>query len=277
MNTSFYTQFITFYWRDALEILFFSTTFYYVALWLRKDKQKNLLWYFYGYCICTCLSYYIQLPVVSTFLLICSPIIMMLFIALHQETLQRNFVALKNSIPVPLAKTNWLEALLRSCLVALNNNTSTICVIEQIDTLAEFLHTPFFINAPVNDDLLNALIASETYRKDTLIWINAQGSIVGMNASWKQISSAQKSITTWQDNALIYTTKTDALIVHADPLSRTFTITIDGIHHENISPHHVHNFIQKYMILPLFKKQKKEKGKTYGPVTKKNSEQQRTT
>jgi hypothetical protein len=27
---------------DILEILFFSTAIYYLSLWLKKDKQKNL-------------------------------------------------------------------------------------------------------------------------------------------------------------------------------------------------------------------------------------------
>ncbi len=275
MNISVYMQFITFYWRDILEIIFFSTLFYYVALWLRKDKQKNLLWYFYGYCTCTCLAYYLQLPVLRTFFLLCSPVVMMLFIILHQETLQRNFVALRNITPPPLAKTDWLETLLRSCLVALNNNTPITCVIEQTDALTEFLHTPFFINAPVNDELLNTLITSKAYIQDTLIWVNAHGTIIGLNARWN-ISSTKKSLSTWHDNALIYTAKTDAIILHADPISRTFTVTIDGIHNENITAHHVHSFLQKYINMPLVLKQKEKKGEIYGSIIKKDSEQQRT-
>lgn len=277
MDTSFYTKFISFYWRDAIEIMFFAILFYYVALWLRKDRQKNLLWYFYGYSICTCLAYYIQLPVLSMFFLLFSPVIIMLFITVHQETLQRNFVALKNIMPPRIVKKNWLEILLRSCLIAINNNKTVTCVVEQSDQLAEFLQTPFCINTEINDNLLNILIASEAYNENNLIWVNVYGNLIAINAEWHQHSTGKKTMHTWQDNALIYTTKTDALIIHINPTKRTFTIIIDGNLHENISAQHIYSFIQKHMVTPSLSKQTEKKGDVYGHIAKKDSEKQRTT
>ena len=235
-------------WHDGIEILFFSSLFYYLALWLRKDKQQNLLWYFYGYSAVTLFAYNAPLPTVSLFLLIFSPAIIMLFIMVHQNILQRNFVALRHITPAQTTTHNWLEELIQTCLIVINNNKSITCIIERNDNMHTFLQVPFIIHAPLHTALLEVLINSDSYDQHKMVWIDAHGNLEGINASWRHTitqphetadldqthfekmrlekSRFEKIISeeTVLEDALLYTTKTDALIFTINPETRTFTI-----------------------------------------------------
>ncbi len=90
-------------WRDCLEIIFFASLFYYLTLWLKKDKTKNLLPYFYGYCLITFCAYMLELTTVTSLLFLFTPAAVMLFILMHQDTLQRNIVALKHITVKPVS------------------------------------------------------------------------------------------------------------------------------------------------------------------------------
>ena len=120
-------------WQDYIEILFFSYVCYYFTHWLHKDRQKNLVGYFYGYCVFAIGSYYGGFSTITFFLFAGFPAAMMIFIIMHQDILQRNFIALHNiSTKVSLIKPlHWHEMLIRSCLVLLHKQQSVICVIEQ--------------------------------------------------------------------------------------------------------------------------------------------------
>ena len=135
----FFTGGSFWWWRDPLEILFFITIFYFFSLWLKKDRQKNLLFYFYCYCCVIIIAFYAQLPTLSTMLFLSAPVALMLFILVHQETLQKNFISLKNASAPKILPTDWLEELLRTCLVAINNNKEVLCVIEHRNNLETFL------------------------------------------------------------------------------------------------------------------------------------------
>ncbi len=267
-------------WHDGLEILFFSSLFYYLSLWLRKDRQQNLLWYFYGYSAITLLAYNAHLPTVSLFLLIFSPAIIMLFIMVHQNILQRNFVALRHITPAQTTTHDWLEGLIQTCLIVINNNKSITCIIERSDNMHTFLQVPFIIHAPLHTALLDVLINSDSYDQHKMVWIDAHGNLEGINASWRHAitqNSIQEDTTQLHDkarlektrfekarlekarfekiasdeilfdDALLYTTKTDALLFTINPATRTFTIIMQGNQLQKISAHHAYTTIQKYL------------------------------
>src|SRR5690242_12597081 len=110
-----------FTWRDALEILFLSTAVYYFSLWLTKDRTKNLLPAFYAYCALVFFAYNAQLTTLSQLLLLFSPMVGTIFFLLHQQTLQKNFVALRTLQPARRNNDDWLETLIQTALIALNN------------------------------------------------------------------------------------------------------------------------------------------------------------
>ncbi len=273
-------------WHDGIEILFFSSLFYYLALWLRKDRQQNLLWYFYGYCAVTLIAYNANLPTVSFFLLLFSPAIIMLFIIMHQDILQRNFVALRHITPAHTTTHNWLEALIQTCLIVINNNKTITCIIERNDNMHTFLHVPFIVHAPLHTALLEVLVNCDSYDQHKMVWIDAHGNLEGINAAWRHSiiqTSHHENMEQTQDkthgektsldkarmekinlekahiekmhlektsleDALLYTTKTDALIFTINPETRTFTIIMCGNQLQKVSAHHAYTTIQKYLI-----------------------------
>src|SRR4051812_25368586 len=116
---------------DYIEILFFSLVIYYFLLWLKKDTQKNLVIIFYGYFTITILSHYAYLPTITYLLCAAAPIALIIFIVLHQETLQRNFVMLKKvTAPVDI-NNNWVDELIKSSITALHSNKEFIGIIER--------------------------------------------------------------------------------------------------------------------------------------------------
>jgi hypothetical protein len=236
---------LPYYWGDYIEIFIVSIIFYYIALWLAKDRQQNLLWYFYAYCGLTILAYSINLYALSLFFLFCAPIVMTLFIIAHQETLQRNIIALKNIAPAQARSDDWLDNLLRSCLGAAHNNTSITCVIEHNDNLQDFLQAELSINAHLQKNILDIILASDIYNDHLMIWVNTQGILRAINAQWRTVKSDIEHTHDWQDYAHIYTAKTDALVFQLNHKNRLFTIIAHNDTSDSLRPEQAHTFIKK--------------------------------
>ena len=172
-------------------------------------------------------------------------------VIIHQEILQKNFVALKNYIPAKVTSTDWLETLIRSSLVAINNNQSIRCVIESTDNLQQFLDTPLTLHADIKQELLDIILTIPSYKQNTLIWLNTNGIIKGINAHWNVeyaddlLANGMHNLEKWKQDALFFTHKTDALIFNITPESRTFELIVDGKIFDNISAPHVMYMIKK--------------------------------
>ncbi len=248
-----YTYFVT--WRAIVEILFFSTLFYQLSLWLKRDRHQHLLVYWYSYCLIGLVTYCLQLKTISNVLFFFSPAIIMLFLMMHQEQLQKNFVALRSLTPARSPSTDWLEQIIRSGIVAVNNNKSLICVIERKDSLQDFLTSPFIFNAELHSATFDMLITGSAYDDTTFIWLNDQGTLRGINATWKTPNDELwKTIETsdfpaWQHDALFFTSKTDAITLGINPKTRNFTIITRGKRFENIAAHHALKFVKKLITL----------------------------
>ena len=243
-----------FYWRDLLEISFFITLFYYTSLWLKKDKQKNLVPYFYGYCACAFGAHHLGLTTVSYTLFLFAPVTAMIFILIHQDILQRNVVALKNITPAKRVQINWLETLIKTTLVTINNGKSVTCVIEHKDALENFLETPLHFNALLDQGLLTILFASDAFDEKQLVWVNTQGKLVGINASWKKLLQHEhlepgvKKLPDWKQQAIFFSSKTDALIMHSNPTSRTFDVILNGMIVDRMHATKTVELIKKYVM-----------------------------
>jgi len=238
-----------FIWRDIIEILLLSSLLYYIARWLKKDTQKNLLPYFFGYCLIALLAWTAPLPTIAYFVAWYTPAVLMLFMLMHQETLQRNLVALKNITPATISTDeDWLETLLSSCLVIINNNKEITCVIEHRNHLQNFLHAPLLINADLRKGILELLLESASYNHHKMIWVDTTGRLRAINASW---SLTKKQV--FADNApllqeaLAHTTQTDALVFHINPVTRTFTIIAHGKTFDNVTAHHALQLIRRHI------------------------------
>lgn len=240
-------------WRDVIEVIFFSSCFYYFSIWLSKDKKNNLVSYFYLYSFILLGAYQLQLSTITALLCIASPIIIMLFIIMHQQVLQRNFVALRAATTSQQNSDAWLETLIRSCLVALNHTKEILCVIEYKDNMRDFMGTTLELNIKLNDGVLDLIIESNLYNTKKFIWCTTQGQLTAINAEWNipyqhiTIHDEAHKLPQWQQDALIITSNTDAIVMKSNVSSHTFTLMIKGTMYTDVDPHNTLKLIQQYL------------------------------
>src|SRR3989339_2165089 len=88
-----------FSWLDCVEILFFTFIIFKFSRWLRQDQRSNLLGYFYLGATGLLLAHLFDLEAIKQFYQISWPIMLMIFIIIHQKSLQKNFVAARTLNP----------------------------------------------------------------------------------------------------------------------------------------------------------------------------------
>jgi hypothetical protein len=250
---NYFNYLLIFKWSDALEIIFFAASIYYFSLWLKNDKQKNLLAIFYlTFSIFIC-SYFTNMNAITNFFLIFWPTILTIFLLLHQNILQKNFIAMKKILPAKPVDFIWIDDFIRSCLNAIGNNKQITAIIEGTDSLEEFIKAPFSIVASVNKDLIDALINSPTFDQQKMIWINYEGKLQAINSSWN-IKNSQfwttddiEEINQWQQDSIIFTSKTDAIAFRSYPAKRTFDVIVQGRLIEDLSPNNALTLISQYI------------------------------
>lgn len=250
---SFFSYFNIYQYKDFIEILFFSSAFYYISLWLQRDKQKNILGWFYGYCSLIIATKATTLLATHYVLLVCFPLTFICLIVLHQELLQRNFVMHQTIKPARVTDYDWMEQLIRNCLMALNNHKGITGIIERNDRLNNLLETNSYFNCDLSDGLLEIIFASSLFKHQKLLWINDKGKLIALNSDWKQnsietwLAQEVKEQDQWLQNALFFTTKTDALIFRLNPEQRTFTLIARGKIIEHVSASTALKTIKTYL------------------------------
>lgn len=229
--------------RDIIEILFYSSCAFALCKWLRADKTKNLIAYFFAYCSLAFFAWIIQLPTLTSFLFTYAPIALLLFIVLHEKTLQRNLVSLCSITPARIQHEDWLDTLLSSSLAIINANKSLTIIIEHQDALDHYITAPFMINADMVKNVLDIFLASTSYDEHKMVWVTTSGIIRGINATWNNCIDNK-------NDALFYTMQSDAIIFHAHPTNRTFTLIIHGKETKNLSAYQIRIMIKKQLSLP---------------------------
>ncbi|MBA3954022.1 hypothetical protein H0X48_01765 [Candidatus Dependentiae bacterium] len=221
-------------WRDVLEITLFSTITYGFLVWLKKDVQKDLTYAFYSYYILLMGSYYCSLYTLTTVLLSAIPVVLTLFILVHQETLQKNFVVLKKMQKTPKEDIHWIDELMKILLNAVNNKKDIIGVIERCDSLQDILKAPYSFYADIKKDAFDILLEKHSYTQEHLLWLNQEGKLIATNASWQLelndewISPDVLALAKWKQDAIFITSKTDALVFKVNSLARTFDLIVQG-------------------------------------------------
>src|SRR3990167_4306801 len=242
-------------WKDLVEILFFSLSFYYLSLWLYQDKQKKLLRYFYGYCALTLVSHMAGLSTINAVLFLFSPVIIIGFLLMHQTMLQKNMVSLKNIPATKQTHNDWLSNIMRLSITMLHNNKELFLVIEQSDSIATHLTSEYEINAAATNDLLFMLV-SHIYKPTQMLWIQTDGTVRGVNSQWKTSWGQQGSSNDWIDDALAYTSKNDALLLHVNGHKDSCDLIFDGTIEKELTIDQAHQLIRKQIGYPLSTNQK---------------------
>jgi hypothetical protein len=246
--------------RDCAEIFFYSCIIFSFCTWLKTDKTKNLVGYFIAYCLLTIGAWALNLPTLTPFLFSYAPIILLLFIVIHEKTLQRNFVTLCAVTPKTTQQEDWLDTLLSSSLSIINANKAVTVIIEHKNSLENFLNAPFLINADIGKEILDLLLSSASYDDQKMVWIATSGRVRGINVSWYTAIDVpqrkKRDDFLHKEDALFYTLQTDAIIFSLNPITRTFSLIMDGKETAHISAHQARILIKKQLATtaPLPKK-----------------------
>lgn len=230
--------------KDPIEIIIFSACIYWVATWLKKDRDSTLLARFFTYCFCLILISFLSLPTISSFLWFYGPSMFMIGILLHQESLQKNFITFKNAAPLNTAPSDeWIELLIRACLHARSNNKSLMCIIEQRDSLKLLLDCQIPINSSIDLELLTVLIESPSYDQTTALFITKDGILSGIHCTIKGTQHDN-----FAQSAHRLTHKTDALGVILNSTQSGFTFIVNGSLIEQITAKQLITLIKQQLI-----------------------------
>lgn len=239
-------------WQDVIEIISISTIFYYLSVWLSQDKQKPLLLIFYGYCTALLIADYAQLTILSTLLLLFLPITCTVFLIIHHTTLQKNFISLHALTPLQKPTADWIETLIRAGLTAASDNKSFSCLIEKKQSGETVLTSSYTLNAPLSPQLLRVITTSTLYNPDHMLWIDNHTRVHAFNTTWKKTSVTEwltqevQEQEPWLQDALFFTTKTDALFIKLIPTTRTFTLIAHGKIIQNALAQHAFSTMRMY-------------------------------
>ncbi|EKD48559.1 MAG: hypothetical protein ACD_64C00257G0002 [uncultured bacterium] len=234
-------------WSDIVEISIISTCFYYTALWLKKDRNTNLLAYFYGFLFFLFAAHGLQLTTLTSILLLFSPSVVMLFMLMHQQLLQRNFVSLKNvTLATQSSCPDWLSAIMKKTLDMLAHNKNILILIEHTDALRPHLAVTEPLDVPITHGIIT-LLFNTLYDPEYLCWISSTGMLRGINVSFKASwhPHSYQTNNAWVDDAVAYTSQTDAVILYAHADSHQYAIAHQGIIHEGLSMEQAHKLIKK--------------------------------
>ncbi len=253
----FWWHFAIYRWQDGFEILLFTACLYYLSLLLYCDKQKPLLLYFYGYCGAIIGAHSLHLTTISTLLITFMPLIVAIFILIHQDTLQKNFITLHRITPLETPPGDWIEDLVRAGLTAASNNTTLTCIIEKKEALTTLLSSPAHLISPCTTELIKLITSSSIYNPEQMLWIDAHTKLEAYNTTWKKnsvdtwLTQDVQEQEQWLKDALFFTTKTDALFIKLLPSTRTFTLIAGGKIIEKVVAQQACSAIKTYLGYPL--------------------------
>jgi DNA integrity scanning protein DisA with diadenylate cyclase activity len=241
-------NFYLYTWRDGLELLILAAIIYKFLHWLAKDPGKQPVLFFMGYAALTSFTYYAGLSVVSTLLVIATPIVIVLAIIMHQHTLQKNVIAHKNIHTSNDLFVDWLDELMRAFLSALNKHKEIMCVIERDDSLQDFLKAPYYLNADLKKSVLEMLFDQHNV---SILWVHKTGKIVAINSSMKMspdtdwLTNEVKQLPGWKQDAIFLTHKTDAIVIRSFSNTRMFECIIAGNVIQDLTASHTISFIKR--------------------------------
>lgn len=222
------------HWADITEIVLFSTLIYAFSSWLRQDQSITLLVYFYSACgLFICASLF-HLQALVELYRVSWPAMLMLFIIVHQKSLQHNYIAAKTVTPTRHTIDHaWVHVLMRALFKALQRSKNLTFVIEGKRMVEGYITKPVILQSPITHGLLDTLIESTALEQHSLVLLNQTGSVIALNGTWMEpdiswFSHEQCALETWQRDALFWTSKTDALVIHADIESKLICIVAQG-------------------------------------------------
>lgn len=209
--------------KDIAEISALTYACYRWLRWLQVDKQKPLLYYFYAYCMLWIASSSLHLNTILFVLQYSTPLIIMLFVLVHQHTLQKNFIGLYKVKPAQSISPDWLQHSIGFCLQA---HSDLSLLIEHTTSVEELVNTEIPLHAPISRELLNFIARSPDFNPEQYILADTQGHLLGINVTWKKPLALTALDEQHIDKASYYLIDSDGCMIHYTHKTRTFTIVI---------------------------------------------------
>ena len=169
--------------------------------------------------------------------------------------MQKNFITLSNPA-IPLKdQSTWIDELIKCTLTALNKHKDIIVVLERNDPLKNLIHAADLFMSELKKDVFEIfLLEKQAAGNDYMIWINQQGKIVPINSCWKTqldedwISQDAEHMHVWKQQALYFSSKTDALALKINPVSRSFHVVSQGRIVEGMTADAVTTYLKKQLL-----------------------------
>lgn len=205
----------------------------------------------YGYCLMLIGAYLLTLPFIFSLLLSATPIVCILLILMHQETLQKNFVIPQKIVPA-LRDSSWIESLIQTCMIASAQNKNLHIVIQHHDDISTYVELGCPVNSFLSKELLLTLVNSSDFHEGSFIYTQSDGTLIAINSSLRNITNKvfSDSVTeqiSWQEFALSLSAKTDVVIVKSDRINNTFTVIMRGMITPKLTAHACSNLIVDYV------------------------------
>lgn len=279
-----YREYLLVSWRDIVEIVFFIVIVYRVIVWLQQDTQKNLVLPFYGFCATAFTAYALNLSSISFMIFMFSPVIALLFIIMHERTLQKNFVSL-HLATAPKATTgeHSVEILVQACLKGLNKRQAIIGVIQKNDRIDSFFPTASPLNAPISSEMIDLLLQGST-ESPTVLVANSQGSIISLNPSqrlvrqslhYKTDNNNDQWLEQWITESVAITKKCDVLVFAVTATTRLFDVIYAGKYYDNVPATQALSLIRTHLELAQSGSSSLPQGALYEHGTHRPSDKQK--
>lgn len=226
------------YVRSIIEIVTLWYIFHTILAWISIDQKRPLTTAVVCYWSGALVSSFLGLLPISTLLINSAPLAAMVFVLVHERTLQKSFITHTQLATIDTAGFNnhtllWPTAIIRSCLYTLNNGLSCTIVIERRNALTGLLDSEWPCRTAVTEQILMVYHTSSLYNPQQALWITDHGTLVSYTAHPPHKNSIPfearpVTVPAELEYYLALTIHTDAIVLWADPSQRTFTILVAG-------------------------------------------------
>ncbi len=239
-HLSFYSLLV----KDFIEISVLSTLCYWGLSWLKQDKQKPLLVYGYLYCGLWMSSFLFDLKTLLHLLELTAPVVVMLFILVHQKTLQKNFIGLYKVMPARKVHTLWLEEIVRFCL---QTDHDLMFLVEHKQSIGELVTTELPLQTDITTAVLSYLSQCKQFNRNQYMLLDTQGTLLGLNVTWHKALALDALEQDRIKKASYYLQEVDAFALYFDQSTRTFTLIVHQQTYPALTATQVLQSIERYL------------------------------
>ncbi len=136
------------------------------------------------------------------------------------------------------------------------------------------IYSPVSLHADLKKGLLDILLDSQSFNHQRMLWVNAHGVVLGMNAQWTTLPLLNEQEQgseelSWKDAALFFSSKSDAIILKTNVGKRSFDVVVHGKTYDDVAPSTIIPVLKKYLF-----QAHAAQGVDHGSIRKKEHSQQ---